>query len=385
MTWEIEDRFACPNVFGDLRPETVLNEFDGPKLFTTRHTQGHLLLAYWCDEDDEAKTERFILAPTTESTITSIDSGELAVRDGLDQPLVWLVDRAYDSRVTACWNVPFALIPNGVLPKLNTFLHLEHQPYLSVRMAGADLHKDNVPASVIKRVVDSVTTAMKSLVEAASSRAIAPGRPDDAFRMLYDLRAQSVAFGSFQISFRPPQTSDVDKESCGHVSQLFTQSLDWLVGPAETLPSDGDQELLALALASIVSLTPPKHGLVEEVHIGGVVAAGRDFVLRREHTVKAKNELKRIASEDPVVEIKGQVRQIDKDRCILTVRDHQVGVDQRCRYDDQYADDAIEALANDDVVRVVGRRKPSGVVEINLLSVEPPDGAGHADGGTPTP
>jgi hypothetical protein len=251
-------------------------------------------------------------------------------------------------------------------------------------MVGTELHKDNVPASVIKRVVDSVTTAMKSLVETASARTITPGRPDDAFRMLYDLRAQSMAFGSFEISFRPPQTSDADEESCSHVAQLFTQSMDWLVGPADTLPSDGDQELLALALASIVSLTPPKHGLIEEVHIGGAVAEGHNFILRREHTVKAKDELKRIASEDPVVEIKGQVRQIDKDRCILTVRDHQAGVDQRCRYDDQYADDAIEALANDDVVRVVGRRKKSGVVEINLLSIEPSDGHSHPEGGAPS-
>jgi hypothetical protein len=380
MTWEIDARFACPNAFGDLRPETVLNEFDGPKLFTTRHTLGHLFLGYWCDEDDEDSTERYILAPTTESLVASIDSGELAVRDGLDQPLVWVVDRAYDSQVKGCWNLPFASIPQEFLPKPDTYLHLEHQPYLSVCMAGTDLHRDNVPASVIKRVVDSVTTAMKSLVEAASSRAITLGRPDDAFRMLYDLRAQSMAFGSFQISFRPPQTSDADEESCGHVSQLLTQSLDWLVGPEDTLPADGDQELMALALASIVSLTPPKHGLIEEVHIGGVVVEGRDFVLRREHTVKAKNELKRIATEDPVIEIKGQVRQLDKDRCILTVRDQQAGVDQRCRYEDQYADDAIEALANDDIVRVVGRRKPSGVVEINLLSIESPDGAGPAVG-----
>lgn len=373
MIWEPDSQFSCPPVLAALRPERVLNDFDGPKIFTTRNEHGQLLLAYWCDEDPATRVERFIIAPTSNKIIASMEAGNITVREALGQPLVWIIDKGYDSSISACWSISFEDIPVEILPLGDVFLYVEHQPYLTVRMAGSRLNRENVPASVIKRTVDSVLTSLKSFAEAASFRDAGVGRPDDAFRMLYDLRAQSMAFASFQVSFKRPEVSPDIQEDFTNISQLVEQTLEWLIGPESTLPAGQDDDRGALALASIVGLTPPRHGLVEEVHINGSITGGHSYVLCREHTVKVKAELKRITTEDPIVEIKGQVRQIDKDRCILTIRDQAAGIDQRCHYDDQFADEAIEALANDDFVLVVGRRKRTGVVEINLLSTNPSD------------
>lgn len=372
MSWRIEAPLSDSTIFGRLLPERVLNEFDGPKIFTTRDIKNNLFLAFWCDEDEDSGMARFIVAPTNEKIVCQVDSGDRQVRSAILPPQVWVADVDLNGDVESVWQLSSTEIPEDYLPRKGIFLKIEHQPLLTLRFAGSELSKDNVPASVVKRAVDSVTTVMKSLVEATSQRIPLPGRPDDAFRMLYDLRTQDFALASFQVSFKSPILDNTGQSTYEQVALLLNQTLEWLVGPKTEYDVEVDSELRLAALASVVNLTPPKHGLIEEVHLCGTLTSGISFTLNRTHTLKAKKELGRIKSDDPIVSIKGQVRQLDKDRCILTVRDQAVGLDQKCRYDDQYADDAIEALANDDYVHVAGRRLASGVVEINLLSILKP-------------
>jgi len=83
---------------GKLIPEDVLSYYDGPRAFTARSSKNHLLFVFWVDELEEG--ERYVVSPISPKALQELRNNQLAVRDVFGSGFLWLVDQAFDARLT---------------------------------------------------------------------------------------------------------------------------------------------------------------------------------------------------------------------------------------------------------------------------------------------
>ncbi len=354
LDWEPAGQDLGTGQFDLIIPEEVLYELDSPMIFTFRNS-GRLLLAYMCGE--APRLCRFIVAPTSRSIVERLLAGEVSVRGAIDQPWCWCIDVASDGNVSKNWITTLDELPPGVVPGNDVFLEASREPIFAVRVEGRKLRRNNVPASVIKRVVDGVYTALKKLAE--SSGGGGAGRPSTSNRLLFDLPTQKVALGSFEISFGEPLLEHGllpdDGVARAHMETRGRElgaALTWAVaGRSEGLP---DIPLLE----AVQKLAPPSQGLVETVSVTGSMlgGSGAPYVLDRRASRKVRTALSAARDRsEQIITLKGEARELDKDKLSFRLRSADSPEDYICLFEEELYDDIMEAFASDHVIGIALR------------------------------
>lgn len=122
MMWNIQGAFVPVERFLVMEPETVLNYYDGPKLFTFRDSDGGLCLACWSDEDEHHS--RFLVVPVTSRIVKQIESGELTLRQALNQPRLWVLDLHSNGELVQARLVDPHTIPDDAQPQVGVCLNV---------------------------------------------------------------------------------------------------------------------------------------------------------------------------------------------------------------------------------------------------------------------
>jgi hypothetical protein len=141
--WNIPGKSVSANRFQPFQPADVLYDFDGPRIFTLRDTDGELNLAYWSDENDQLA--RYVVVPTTARILDALQDGGISVYDALNQPRCWLCDVTHQDNSIECQRVEFDAIPRDALPNASTMLLSTLMPPL-VSLEGRirELDKDRL-------------------------------------------------------------------------------------------------------------------------------------------------------------------------------------------------------------------------------------------------
>jgi len=113
------------DVIGELEPEEVLYEYDGPQIFVARTKSGDLLLAYRCWEDEDG--EHLLIAPASWATISGLKVGRITVREALEQPWAWIANYRADVGLASVYRVDTRDLPELALPVRGTYLYLHLQ------------------------------------------------------------------------------------------------------------------------------------------------------------------------------------------------------------------------------------------------------------------
>lgn len=368
--WEPSGELLRQDVFSRLEPVDVLYELDSPMIFTFS-SGGRLHLAYMCGETRGAS--RFVITPTSERVVASLRSGEISVRDALAQPWLWCADVKPDGEVDRCWITSPEELPPKALPPYGVMLDPSLEPVFSVRVEGRFLGRDNVPASAIKRAVDGAYTALKKLSEGTGG-GVSAGRPGKAWKQFFDLPAQRVAIGSFEIAFREPRVDQENLPELGNVREQFNtltkdfaEALCWAVG------SDNTEKTPSLQLLEAMEkLVPPQHGLVEKVYIGGRIfgPTKRLHVLDRRVTKKVRQALvlARVAQEE-IKTIFGEARELDKDKMSFRLHEDASGYDYTCQIEEDLYEDVLDVFTGDEMIAVTLRlRKGTFTGEVVAIS-----------------
>jgi len=156
--WSIPGKSVPVTRFPRFEPDEVLYEFDGPRIFGVRDSEGELNLAYWSDEDDAIC--RYVVVPTTASILQVLRQGEISVYDALNQPRCWLCDVTHQGQVTACQRVDFEAIPEDSLPAAGTMLLPALEPQW-VDLEGRIREIDKDRRSFELREIPGVTQAQR--------------------------------------------------------------------------------------------------------------------------------------------------------------------------------------------------------------------------------
>jgi hypothetical protein len=107
-------------LISNLDPKEVLFDYDGPRLFTARTARGDLLLVYWCGEADGR--DRFLAVPANDDGIARLKASSVSLRESLDQPWAWLVERARTGEIVQVDSVNVGSLPESALPRTGTTL-----------------------------------------------------------------------------------------------------------------------------------------------------------------------------------------------------------------------------------------------------------------------
>jgi hypothetical protein len=370
--WDIQAAEIPKEWFEPFVPVEVLDEYDGPRIFTLKDSDGELNLSYWSDEYEQAS--RYVVVPTTARILTALKDGSITVFDALNQPRCWLCDVSQEGDLTNCFRVEFDAIPRDVLPAFGTMLHPSLEPLLTIRAVGDEIVAGRIPGSVIRTCVEGVQKTFKFLSEYVLGQQTQAGRPDEFLRRLFDLPTQRVAFASFEISFRMPieeknlftaaGEKSPERETLEQVGALLNKGLKWLTSAAgeEGVYSPDAPEEGAVLLRALKELTPSSQGSIERLELKGQLIGThvKTLVLERSARQRVNNAIRNRSLEPELVDLKGRVRELDKDRLSFELREiESTGAQtQRFVFDEELLEDVFQAFQDDMRVRVAGRTFP---------------------------
>ncbi|MFK4136029.1 hypothetical protein ACI2KR_27650 [Pseudomonas luteola] len=367
MLWEINSPKGDRDQFENIRIKEILYEFDGPKIFTTGASDNLLQLWYECGEDYESETIRFLVVPTNRNQIDLLKQGSRTVHDLLKQPWIWAVDLDFDFDLRESWVLnSLDEVPVEAKPEPYATLNPEHMPLLSYRLIGLGLKEGCIPSSVVNKAINGPTSALKKLLEVFGG-GFTQGRPEENFRKAYDLPATRFSYNSFEVSFGLPSGPQLTLQNQEQpIYEAGSESLEkafcWLEKPDHT-----DEPPIGI-LEALKELVPPAHGQVEQAELRGkIINRLGPVILTRQHRksiIKALNNKKDI--EEPLVQVKGKIREFDKDNFSFILRNRaEDEVDLRCIFTEDKYDDLYEYFYEDTVVNIAGRLKNSK----NILEV----------------
>jgi len=369
--WEIDGKIADTGRFGPLEPVEVLYDFDGPRIFTVKDSEGELNLAYWSDEDGEAT--RYVIVPTSLKIVDSLRRGIVSVHDALSQPRCWVCDVKHDDGLFRCRRMDFESIPQDALPAPGTMLLPSLEPLLTLRAVGTEIVPGRIPGSVIRSCVEGVQKSFKVLSEYVLGLTPQAGRPDEFMRRLFDLPTQRVAFSSFEISFRMPVEEKDIFTAAGqkspailtleHVGKLLSKGLKWLTTTAaeEGVYSPSDPDESAAVLRALKEITPSSQGIIDHLELQGQLIGPRvsPLVLERGARQRVNGAIRTQALEPQPVDLEGRIRELDKDRLSFELREL-VGAPgiQKFVFDEELLEEVFQAFEEDVRVQVAGRTFP---------------------------
>lgn len=355
-----------------LDPEDVIDEYDGPRLFTVRSRDGNLLLVYHCGEDPA--TERFLLVPADTDLVTEIQANALPLRAALlGRGWAWIVDRRRNGTLDGPFKVDPRELPEHALPAEGVRLAPEPLPFLQLRLTGPEMAPGRVAASVVTAALEGATGAIRLLAGHVQRVSTISGRPPEAFRRLYDLPAVRFSFGSLTIAFDSPlgvkQASLDDDEVIAGVGRLLRHGLDWATGTTAT-PPNATPEWRAIVEA-LARLAPPSRGSVAEVEISGTLVApkGGTRRLTRDAARRIAEARRGLVADQPSLTLEGLVREFDKDRLTFILRDQSGASLRTVSFSERQYDDVWIAFESDRRVVIVADKLPDGqIVDLATLT-----------------
>lgn len=376
MDWQINAPEFGIEPFAGVQLNEILYEFDGPRIFTATSLFGTLLY-FLAEEDDEVS--RFIVVPTNAQIVERLKSGILSVWDALNQPWIWVVDVSFNGIPQKSWRCTLADVPADVLPKSGVMLWSHLEPVFALRAIGEGLSEGNVPASVIRQVIDGATTALKKIASRVFEKGRPQGRKANFIRQFYDLPAQGFAYNSFEVAFKLPDLKQLklpDGGSADDLSEAFEeignqlqQAIEWAL--KTTLDSADTSEIDLELLEALEKLVPRQTGIVESVELRGRIFknAHKRYPLTRESSKRVSNALRKARStQERICQISGLIPEVDKDNFTFTLRGTDDGSEHFCSFPPELIDEVLLAFNTDKRVTVSGRETlGNGNIEVSII------------------
>lgn len=297
--------------------ERVLYEAEQPIIYLTKTKLGQQMLAYLADETDGHQF--IVVAPATQSSIRRLESGSIGVREALTDTWMWLVRASFATEVVEAWSITETAIPILHLPKPATPLLPEHRIAFSTRAIGEGIVLGSVPCSVIAFVANAAKSSLKAILDHALA-ANGEGRPTDAQRALYDLPVRQLKFASFEVGLAAPKPDLFQNQDVLQAVSDLQTGLNWAenTDSNEVLETDDDAKTEAILRATL-ALTPPAHGPITSVEVGGYWLNGRCYTLTRKSRSKVANRLRELKDEE-IVLLSGRIGEIDDDKLSFILR-----------------------------------------------------------------
>lgn len=354
MNIELREESRIPDGFFDfpLPVDRVLYEAEQPIVYLTKTKQGQEMLAYLADEEEGCQF--IVVAPATPGSILRLESGSVGIREALTDTWMWMVRVNFALRVSEAWSVTEAAIPSLHLPMPGTPLSPEHRIAFSARAVGDGIELGKVPCSVIAFVANAAKSSLKTVLDHALA-ANGEGRPTDAQRALYDLPVQRLKFASFEVGLAAPKQDLFSNPAILIAVNDLQTGLRWAEDCQASGDFDaGDDAKTEAILRATLALTPPSHGVITSVEVGGYWLNGNRFALTRKSRSKVANRLRQM-KEEQIVVLSGRIGEIDDDKLSFILRDVDgENSERRGNFPDELLDDMRSHYYEENRIQISG-------------------------------
>lgn len=390
MLWPVDGKPVRLDRFDPLRLSRVLNEYDGPRIFTLENEEQELFFACFSDEAEDTECYRFVVVPFSDVLLKRLTTGTISLYQALEQPRVWLVDVSHVWKPLNAWRTSLDRIPADCLPDKSVMIWPSLEPIISIRSVGDTIGEGTTPASVVADVVEGVKAAMRILVQQV--REEIHSKTSAAVRRLYDLPTQKFAFNSFEVAFRLPaeeaqsQIEGMQPDTVAaiyhDVGHLLNRGIEWLLsGSRNPMDMKVDDKDRGAVLEALEKLIPSYIGPVKSLEIGGQLVAesqlrqGKPIQINRDAKTVVRSARKTLSMEDErVLKGVGYIRELDKDRYTFELRDDGGRTIGKFSFDQDIADDVDDAHYNAYPVEVLvqsGRSKTMTAKIVQRLDIAP--------------
>lgn len=367
-------------LIGDLKPDEILYEFEGPCIFTATIPTGSLVLAYLSEEIEEHEILRYILSTTSNRTIHEMVSGIISVREALERGSLMVVDFDYTMTPIKAFNMPLGLLPEDALPSKETMLWPELEPAFAVRLEWEEAEDRNIPAAALSLVAGIANKAFKPVFEWAARelREDTSGRPPEWIRDIYRFPSQRLAFGSLEVAFAKKTPEKIAQrelpfeESDHEIREdiyktgwdALLEGFSWATSGSElNLDEIGDGKKWVAILETMKQIAPPTRGAVNQIRVWGLAlgSASESFMMTRDTSKSIRTALARLkaGTEVELRVFKGKIRDLDLDKHTMILRDmpDTSGDVSFLLEDEELLEDAKEAHYLEIEVSVAARRE----------------------------
>lgn len=378
--WEDEGNTTGEFPIETVEPDEILEYYDRPLLFTATPNTGHTVLFYWAGRTTSEAPERYICVPAHSKLIDDLKNGFRTLRETLKEGWTWVVHIDQDANVERAWSIDFSEIPDEFLPEPGLMLEPEHQPFLTLTAKGDELEVGEIRASVVKKLADSATKALKRIAEFHLDVERSPGRVAESLRRFWDLRTTRFSYGSFGMSFQLPDDpqQEIDEaydDNLRKMSDDLRNALDWLDHGDNEFETMSEERRRAM-LNALDELLPPARGDIESVEVSGRsvdngVSSGT-YEISRDARQQVKRAAKALESEEQLLR-SGTVRAIDLDSYTFRVaRDETTTKTEQItfRFDEEHREKLLDSLAGERKVIAIGRRGPDAA-KVTLIALIP--------------
>jgi hypothetical protein len=335
MDWTPKGTTLDPHFLGNLEPDQVLVEFEGPRSFLARDPVGQLLFAHQCGESDDAW--RYAVVPFTDDLAELLTNGRIDLWSALSQPRLWLVDMAANGEVLRCVAASLDEIPSEYRPQHGVTLHSEHEPLLSIRALGTNVELGQATLGLLRDQLDSARTGLRLLAEAALGVSKSKGQPAKAIRRYYDLPALLLA-GSIQVSIYPPadrqKTLFAFDDVWTQMQSLLDAGLRHIDGDLSALETLNKDDTEAI-LRAVYSFAPPARGNVTETEVSGRLISRPTGVVRMGRNVRGQlsQRLHAVLDRTPqLFEREGFINELDLEEGTCLLRDESGATVSKLRF-----------------------------------------------------
>lgn len=354
MEIDLRPNDKIPDGFFDfpLPVERVLYEAEQPIVYLTRTKQGQQMLAYLSDEEDNCQF--IVMAPSTESSIKQLESGSIGIREALTDTWMWMIRVNFVENCVEAWSITESTMPARHLPVPGTPLFPEHGIAFSARAIGDGIVLGSVPCSVVAFVANAAKLSLKAVLD-HSLAANGEGRPTDAQRALYDLPVRQLKFASFEVGLAAPEQDLFQHPELSLAVNDLRAGLQWAEN-TQSRDSLGieDENRAEAILRATLALTPPGHGVITSVEVGGYWLSGRRYKLTRASRSKVASQLRQMKEENIVV-LSGRIGEIDDDKLSFTLRDIEgESSERRGNFAEELLDDMRSHYYEEGRIRISG-------------------------------
>ena len=371
--WEIKGRELEPMFLGNLHPEQVFFDYEGPRSYLTRDPQGELLFAHQCGET--AQTWRYAVVPFSEQLVEALERGWLDLRTALDQPRLWIVEIDGKGKPVRCVSSCLSAISESSLPRPGVMVYPDLDPLLSVRSLGRRVELGQATLGLLRNSLDNVRNALKILAEYATGDVPGRGQPSAKTRKYYDLPALMLA-GSVQIVVLPAADQsqpifdqDATWQRIESLLRLGLAEASRMPDPAAS-PAHGDD--LRVALQAVHWLAPPAYGPIDSTEITGRLTApgAKPTLITRKSRLVLRQRLQMEPGKQPeIIEAQGLISELDREEETCLLRNAAGITLHKLSFDEGLFEEIKDAFDTAREVKVAARLVPPNPVA-ELLAVE---------------
>lgn len=318
--------------FHDFEPVSVLDWFDGPRLFTIREGGIHYLV-YLCLEAPHSI--RYLVSPTDEDRLKALTTGSMTVFNALKSPVLWTVDTDENGNTKSIRRISWTSVPLDIIPQPHVLLSRALEPAFNVHVEGKTLSSASITASLLNKYVSNIYSLLDRFFEIVNwERGVDP-------------LVQQVALGSITLSYGAPGGLSNESEA----AKLRTEF-------EHKIGEDGDPKMVQ----AIMNMCPfISAGQVDSVTLRGQIIPSSALILKRGDRKAWKSTLANVLQlhKSIPLEVTGIVEEIDGGKRTFTLRgiDRPSEPEMRCRADEAIISELREEFAEGfPRIRITGTR-----------------------------